>query len=250
MSGEINKKCWVQNSLMFAVGIVGVIYAIYLGLSVHNADKESLLTRTSTIAHFITASDVALLNGSKEDLNNPTYIKLKEDLISVRSVNPDIRFIYLNGMRDGKVFFYADSEDVDSPDYSPPGQQYDEASSLLRSLFQKKENGFEVASDRWGAWASIFVPIVDEESGKVVAILGTDIPAKKYMTDIFTYCLSALLFSALTILLIIGQKNTVTYTRLAEDSLKANKLEIMNLEKIINEKEQKAAKSKKKIPKT
>jgi len=49
-----------------------------------------------------------------------------------------VRFIYLNGSKNGKIFFYVDSENLDSPDYSPPGQQYEEASQLVRELFVKK----------------------------------------------------------------------------------------------------------------
>jgi len=250
MSEDINKKCWIQNSLMFVVGIMGVAYAIYLGLSIHNSDKESLFTRANTIAQFITAKDVALLSGSEADLNNPTYTQLKDKLTAIRSVNPDVRFIYLNGIKNNQVFFYADSENIDSPDYSPPGQQYGEASVLMKNLFEKKANGFEVTGDRWGMWASVFVPIVDDESGKVLAILGVDIPAKKYLTDILVYSLSALLFTALIIFLLIGQKHAVKHMNLVEGSLKANNLEIKNLEKIINEKEQKIAEIKKKISKT
>jgi hypothetical protein len=249
MFEKIYKKYLLQNSLMFLVAIMGIAYAVYLGFFVHNAGKESLFIRTSTIAQFITSEELALLTGSEADLNNPAYKKLKEKLISIRSVNPDIRFIYLNGLKDKQMFFYADSENVDSPDYSPPGQQYNEATDLMKKIFQKKTNGFEVASDRWGIWASALVPIIDAESGKVVAILGVDVPAKKYLTDILAYCLSALLFTILIILLIINQKRAARHLDLAEESLKANNLEIINLEKVMNEKEQKLAEIKKKLPK-
>jgi hypothetical protein len=249
MFEKINKRYWLHNSLMFIVGVMGIAYATYLGLAVHNAGKESLFTRANTIAQFINAQDIASLNGSEEDLNNPAYLQIKHKLMAIRSVNSDIRFIYLNGMKDGKVFFYVDSEKADSPDYSPPGQQYDEASNLMKEMFQKKENGFEVAGDRWGMWASALVPIVDGDNGKIVALLGMDVPAKKYIVDILAYCLSALLFASLVVLLLVGQKRAARHMDLAEESLEANNLEIMNLKKIIDEKEQKIEEIKKKIAK-
>lgn len=247
MFEKINKKYWLHHALMLIVGVMGIAYAAYLGFSVHKAGKESLLTRTHTISQFITAKDIALLSGSEEDLNNPAYIKLKDKLVAIRSVNPDVRFIYLNGMRDEKVFFYVDSENVDSPDYSPPGQQYDEASDLVKKMFREKTDGFEIAGDRWGMWASSLVPIVDDESGKNVALLGMDVPATKYMTDILAYCLSALLFASLVILLLVGQKRAARHMYLAEESLKANNLEIINLNNIIDEKQQKIDEIRKKI---
>jgi len=116
-------------------------------------------------------------------------------------------------------------------------------------MFQQKTNGFEVASDRWGIWASSLVPVIDAENGKVVAVLGIDIPAKKYLMDILAYCLSTILFTSLVVLLIINQKRAAKHMDLAEESLKANNLEIINLEKIINEKEQKLAEIKEKLSK-
>ncbi|EKE15680.1 MAG: hypothetical protein ACD_11C00115G0020 [uncultured bacterium] len=247
MFNKINKKYWIHNSLILIVGIMGVAYSAYLCFSIHNAGKESLLTRVNTISQFITAEYIALLNGSEEDLNNPAYMKLKNRFMSVRSVNSDVRFIYLIGMKNEKAFFYIDSENVDSPDYSPPGQQYDEASDLVKKMFQEKTNGFEIAGDRWGMWASAMVPIVDSESGKIVALLGMDVPARKYITDILVYCLSAILFALLVILLLVGQKRAVRHMCLVEETLKANNLEIMNLNKVIEEKEQKIDEIKKKI---
>ncbi len=244
MLKKINNKYCIQRVLMLVVSTMGVAYAIYLGISIHNTSKENLFTRANTISQFITTKDVALLRASEEDLSNPVYVNLKNKFIAIRSVNPDVRFIYLNGMKNGKVFFYVDSENIDSPDYSPPGQPYDEASALMKKLFQKKGNVFEIAGDRWGLWASALVPIVDKESGKTVALLGIDVSAKKYITDILVYCLSALLFASLVLLLLIGQKRAINHIHMAEESLKANNLEIANLTKIIDEKERKNKKDK------
>ncbi|NTW26759.1 MAG: hypothetical protein HGA36_00295 [Candidatus Moranbacteria bacterium] len=239
MFKKIDKQDWLHCSLILVVAVMGTAYAVYLGFSAHENSKENLLTRANTIAQFVTAKDIALLHGSEDDLNNPAYLRLKNRLMSLQAVNPDMRFIYLNGMKDGSMFFYADSESADSSEYSNPGQQYSEASDLMKHLFQEKTSGFEIAGDRWGMWASAMIPIIDKESGNIVALLGVDVAAKKYLTDILIYCLSALLFTALVILLLIWQKRAARYVYLTEGSLKANNLEVMNLMKIIKEKEQK-----------
>ena len=85
MFEKISKKYLLQNSLMFLVAIMGVAYAIYLGFFAHNANKESLLTRAGTIAKFINTKEIASLHGSVEDLNNPTYIQLKNKFVVILS---------------------------------------------------------------------------------------------------------------------------------------------------------------------
>ncbi|MEI7890430.1 MAG: hypothetical protein WCI36_00515 [bacterium] len=233
MFNTADKKYLVYDASMWLVGLFGVAFAIYLGFSAHNASKKSLITRANTISQFITAKDIESLAGSSDDLNNKVYNDLKSKLIAINLVNQDIRFVYINGMRNGKVFFYVDSENADSAAYSPPGQQYDEASDMMKNLFQSNSTGFEVAGDRWGMWASALVPIDDHESGKVVALLGVDITARKYITDIFVYSFSSLLLAALIVMLLSAQKSAILHMHSAEESLKANNLEILSLKKII-----------------
>jgi PAS domain S-box-containing protein len=96
--------------------------------------------------------------------------------------DPDIRFAYLLGQRpDGTVFFYTDSASSDSADYSPPGQVYSEASAALLDTFSSgKETTEGPLTDRWGTWVSGLVPVTDPVTGKVIAILGTDVDAHNW----------------------------------------------------------------------
>ncbi len=67
-----------------------------------------------------------------------------------------IRFIYLMGQKpDGTVFFLIDSEPENCRDYSPPGQVYPEASSVVLNVFASgKETTAGPVTDRWGTWMS------------------------------------------------------------------------------------------------
>ncbi|MBM3163010.1 MAG: response regulator [Chlorobi bacterium] len=81
-------------------------------------------------------------------------------------------------------FFYADSEPPGSPDISPPGQVYTEASASLRNVFTSGKASVEgPLPDRWGVWVSGFLPLTDPASGKVVAVLGMDVDAADWTWD-------------------------------------------------------------------
>ena len=116
----------------------------------------------------------------------------------MRSVNPDARFLYLIGKNPaGELFFYADSESAESPDYSPPGQVYYEATPGMRSVFDDSVRRTEGPDqDRWGIWISGYAPVLDEAGG-VIALLGMDLPAQSYIRDAIAYALLPFLLSVL-----------------------------------------------------
>lgn len=193
------KRSWVFPVIITVIIVVGVIISSYTAVTVHNINKRDLIDRVNTIAQAIDVKDVESLSATDSDINNPTYTNLKSLLTRVRSVNSDVRFIYLNGIKDGELFFYVDSEDPSSESYSPPGEPYPEATSLMYQLFQNRMNGFEIASDRWGLWASVYVPIISPETGNVVALLGMDVMGLFYILNFIAYSVLPMLLTLMIV---------------------------------------------------
>ena len=148
--------------------------------------RDQLLQQVRLAAQSIDIQQLRTLEGSKADLEKPAYAKLKEQLSGARSAAHQCRFIYLLGKNSsGKVFFYADSEPSNSPDSSPAGQIYDEATDILQKVFIIKEANTEgPVPDRWGTWVSGFIPVVDPENGRLIAVFGMDIDASDWVFDI------------------------------------------------------------------
>ena len=148
--------------------------------------RDQLLQQVRLAAQSIDIQQLRTLEGSKADLEKPAYAKLKEQLSRARSAAHQCRFIYLLGKNSsGKVFFYADSEPSNSPDSSPAGQIYDEATDILQKVFIIKEANTEgPVPDRWGTWVSGFIPVVDPENGRLIAVFGMDIDASDWVLDI------------------------------------------------------------------
>jgi PAS domain S-box-containing protein len=143
--------------------------------------REGLLGRGETAAAAIDASRLERLSCTISDLASPDYQTLNEQLSRMRSANADCRFIYLMARRDSSVVFMSDSEPASSPDFSPPGLVYGEASSALIGVFQDGQAITEgPLPDAWGVWVSALVPIRNARSGAVVAILGIDVAAEDW----------------------------------------------------------------------
>ena len=144
------------------------------------ASSEAIMLAES-VESVIHPEHILELSGSEEDVLNPDYILTKLSLSNLVKTNNPIRFAYLMSQRDGKIIILVDSEPPDSPDYSPPGQIYDEADEEFRSAFKSdKTKLLGPTDDRWGRWISAIVPVKDPESGEVIAVFGVDYSASEW----------------------------------------------------------------------
>lgn len=147
--------------------------------TVARADREmraDLLHQTRLLAQSLNVEPVQALTGTEADMKNPEYLRLKEQLATVRSANPQYRFIYLMGRKFGRpaataeqaggaVFFFVDSEPAGSKDYSPPGRVYEEVPENYRRVFDTRAEAVEgPVSERRGTWVSTLVPINDPQT--------------------------------------------------------------------------------------
>ena len=75
-------------------------------------------------------------------------------------------------------------------------------------MFKNKENLVEgPISDRWGMWISALTPIVDEETGNVVAVLGMDVDAGNQFQSLLLYALfPGVITIFLSLLALLGQE--------------------------------------------
>jgi PAS domain S-box-containing protein len=194
--------------LVFAVIIILVGGIVLTALTAQNEDsrlRQDLLVKNRLVKEIFSTDQVEVLTGSEADLSSPDYIAVKDALIRIRSSDPQIRFIYLMGQRhDGKIVFLVDSEPNDSEDYSPPGQEYPEASEILLNVFVAKAEITEgPSSDRWGTWVSGLNPVINPATGNVIAILGMDIDARDWNMHIFYACLPIIIGTLILLFIVM-----------------------------------------------
>ncbi|MGD1048898.1 MAG: hypothetical protein ABR899_09150 [Candidatus Krumholzibacteriaceae bacterium] len=182
----------VHHPLMAAAGLAllayGVLFIVWTSHRVDRMMRDEIFVQAQMVAQAVDFTSVSGLSGSAADLTSPGYLKLKEQLTLIRRADPKCRFIYLMGRgSDGKLFFYVDSEDPDSPDYSPPGQRYDEASKVDYQVFATGSGNVEGPyKDRWGTWISAMVPVLQPDDQKLLAVLGMDFNAESWKWDVST----------------------------------------------------------------
>jgi len=141
--------------------ILGVLFSWWMAARTDREMRAGLLVQARLVAQAVNIERVTALTGTKADLESPDYRQIKNQLATIRSANPQSRFIYLLGRKaDGTVFFFLDSEPDNSKDYSPPGEIYADIPASYRRVFDTKEEVVEgPVTDRWGTWVSALVPI-------------------------------------------------------------------------------------------
>lgn len=185
-----NKYPWLQFGLIIIfVLAVGVLSSGFVYFNVKKSLLTSLESRVLTLTAALPGKSIITLDADDRDLNKQEYINIKNILTEAAGVNDDVRFVYILGQsQDKTVFFYVDSEDPSSEDYSPPGQIYDEASPILKAVFTNGLPAIEgPVRDRWGNWISAMAPLKEESTGSVLGVVGMDISADHYWETLIVY---------------------------------------------------------------
>ncbi len=196
-------RLYTAVTIIFVL-ICGSIATYKAGINRDSELRTNLISRTKLASASIDPDKLKSLKGELSDLKTGDYQYLKEKIISVRAMESDIRFIYLLGLRNGNIFFFMDSEPASSPDYSPPGQLYDEASVDLREIFTNKETFCEgPLPDRWGLWVTGFVPVINHDTGEIIAVCGMDIDGKDWNRLITASRITPVSVTAIITLLLI-----------------------------------------------
>ena len=161
---------WCAIALCWVIGGALIVQTV---VQTDEKLRAELLRKTQLVADAINIQHIKALRGTEADAQHPSYLRLKEQLQTLRSTLPRCRFLYLLGRNpDGAIFFYMDSESAESKDCSPPGQLYSEVPKELLPVFSRHSCAVVGPfSDRWGEWVTGATPIADPQ--KVILNLAT-----------------------------------------------------------------------------
>ena len=178
---QIISKPIPEIILLLAIVISGVMYVRFTWTRMENEQSEKVLQIARSIEATLPIKELGSLEAKPGDIDKPAYQVIKNTLTAIIRVNPKARFAYIYTEQNGKLYFFADSEPSDSKDYSPPGQEYAEADIAYSQPFK---NGKEIvtnpATDRWGTWITVLIPIKDVATGKTLAVFAMDFNAKSW----------------------------------------------------------------------
>ena len=179
---------WILPMVCAVVSILAGVYFFFrLPNNLNEANRDNLLSRVETIGTLTNATDLASLSGTNSDLTSDVYARVKQNLYNIHDVSSGARFVYYMRLdTEGNFVYLADSERPESQYYSLPGKiidklSVDDTNNLLNAVSFTK--GPYV--DDLGTWVSGYSPIWYQ--GKLVGIVGMDVDASGWVTQLSSY---------------------------------------------------------------
>ena len=227
---DFSKKTIQSVVLILIIGF-SAMYFRYTWLIISAEQSEQVIQIARSIAAVIHKEDLKKLEAKPSDIEKPQYQLIKNTLKEVIRINSAARFAYLYTQLNGKIYFFADSEPVDSKEYSPPGQECLEANVPYKQIFKDgKDCITEPISDSLGKWISVLIPIRDNSTGRIIAVYGMDFSVSSWNNRLLyelteSSVLIVLLIFALLFLFKIQAKNKslrydITKRKLTEEALR------------------------------
>ena len=225
VQGEGGRKRSSPALVLVLIGVAagGWGMALVVGNEAKHNMVTSLFSQTRLVAAGLDVTHVEQLKGTADDLPQKAYSAVKLQLAELRHANEDCRFIYLLARPGREVIFLADSEPADSPDCSPAGQVYSEASPEVIGIFDAPCVFMEgPIADRWGQWVSGFAPVRSPSTGRLVAMLGMDLSAQRWNRQICAWRLPVICVTLLLCLMIVGFASSQQRARVAAERIAAS----------------------------
>ncbi len=188
----------LTSVVLILIVVTGVMSGMFAGISVDLRSRDYLKGRAQTIANALPTKSISFLEGQENDTQKFEYKELKTQLERIQGDNRDLSYVYLMAMKHDKVVFLVDAASPASENFSPPGEEYTEASSRLRGGFFADAPFIEGPSrDRWGVWISALAPVIDPATNQTIALVGIDTPAANYYFDVLIYAMVPLCLAAI-----------------------------------------------------
>ncbi len=168
--------------------IIAVIIFNYQAFQwIKNSEIQNWQLFAQNVVAGLNPKHIEEMRGEVSDRDQPNFIYVKDQLhraMEVGKVNK-IQWLYLLRVDGKKVTFINDSILKGEPDYTDPGERYiDYPYAVLLAQETKKVQIVSSYTDEWGTYTSVFVPILDWNTSKVVGILGVDIDVNIYRKTI------------------------------------------------------------------
>lgn len=205
---------WISSfkeiTIYLFVILLGLSYIFFVWKTVEQQETNKVLQVAQSIEASLPKEELYELKANPEELAKNKYSQLKSKLRNVIKINQNARFAYLYLEHEGKLYFIVDSEQEDSPDYSPPGQEFTEAEQVDKKPFIDGQAQITPpVTDRWGTWVSAEVPIKDQKTGNVIAVFGMDYNASSWKSRIMFEVIQAILVVFVILILLFISKRSI-----------------------------------------
>ena len=206
---------WHFGSIfILVIFLFGVILCVKTGIDKDRRLRNKLLQNAVILKNSVNLSDLSSLKFDSSDIQNPAYIRLREQFKKVKICVEEFRRTYIITRNKNNQFIkILDSEFPSSKSYVSTSQVNPVLNQILKQTFDnKKEVTFGPYLDCLGKCVTAIIPIENKTNSNVEYAVCVELNANDWNFLIVKECLMpfilTLLFLAIYIFLIIRQKRT------------------------------------------
>ena len=205
-----------------AIAIGGVFLLKWSEDLVDQNLRQSIRNQAELIARALDSEKIPALTFTESDLSNPAYQTLSAHMREYcRAIVPFLESasnntaIYSIARRDSLLYFGPESIPRGDRRSSPPGTVYEQPPIELENLFKTKHSvvvGPYV--DEYGKWVSAFAPVIDEQTGEVMLVIGLDREADHWQASLHAAMIPPSILVGLLLLVVLGGASLLRHIRL------------------------------------
>ncbi len=193
----------VSAFLLVADGVFGALMAVRSIERMKGIIQNKIVEISCSAANLLNGDEVAALTQADKENNTPAYQKAYDILKAFKTSNIDndgnLAFIYLLVKQGDKIVFSVD------PSEDPAVFLEEEilVTDALVATFAEGKSHFDENSyvDRWGDLYSAYAPVFGSDATTVKAVVGADVWASWYQSEIRLNAVSITIATSTTILL-------------------------------------------------
>ncbi|MEH6731403.1 MAG: GGDEF domain-containing protein [Pseudoalteromonas distincta] len=175
--GRVKVSWIVAGFSLFLISLLTYVYYTYqtTRAEIMQSVDNRLLNAATSVKHILGDDYLSAVN--QGDNISFSYYQDKSKQLSEFAQALDIAYVYSMILKDGKVLFSSSSYTQDDQNNGKVTQfldLYPEATDANISAFYSTEPVFEISSDQWGHFKTIFIPYVDPINGNTY-LTGADI---------------------------------------------------------------------------
>lgn len=186
---SINKKLFLSHflAIILVSGSIGTYFYLKAEESLINNLQDRLKYSAALISQAIDAKELELIQ-TKSDVNRIEYQKNLELLRIFRKTNPDISYLYIMRMVEGKIYFVIDSDETSAQAF--PGQEYPHKLPTLIAGFSRPSVDDKIYTDQWGSFMSGYSPL---KNGDGRYLVGMDMRATEVENKLYKLRVSGII---------------------------------------------------------
>jgi PAS domain S-box-containing protein len=169
-------KILLHRVILFLLIVLSVLYYRFTWILNKSEGINDVLQIARSVEATLPKEEIKTLQTGEG-----SNIHLNDILMSVIKVNPKAFDAYIYTERNGKTIHLADAKIEKKEIAPPPGENFIRENKFYFSAIKEgKPFVTHLSTGIWGRWISVFIPIKNESTGSVIAVLGMDFSASTW----------------------------------------------------------------------